>query len=115
MIKTRQKTVTEEYGICDFCGAEMEIGGQYRGIYYCIETCSHCGKHICEKHWENDCKIGNTGDDDPWILCPDCSKLVEIKDTAEDVCWRDNQYGIPYCGYLPIVIETGKEMELPYW
>jgi DNA-directed RNA polymerase subunit RPC12/RpoP len=68
-----------------------------------IETCSHCGKHICEKHWNN-CKMGE--EEDTWILCPDCSKLVEIKNEPND----DMEDG-----YFPVVKATGERMELPYW
>jgi len=106
MIKTRTKTITEEYAVCDFCGEEIEIQYALRGICYCIETCSHCGKHICEKHW-NDCEFGEG--EDSWSLCPNCSKLVKFED------YYHSENGIPYCCHLPIVIETGKEMELPYW
>jgi hypothetical protein len=46
--------------------------------------------------------------EDTWILCPDCSKLVDIKDEPnEDV----------ECGryYFPVMKTTGERMELKFW
>lgn len=103
MIKTRQVTTTEEYAVCDFCGAEIKFDW-YGNIN---ETCSHCGKHICEKHWETECEIGAR--EDTWVLCPDCSKLVDIKyDETADVDEGEEPY-------MPIMKDTGKEMELSRW